>query len=64
MKAIMDWFTPAKRKAIYGLVAGGAVALVAFGFVTSGPARPVHSAGFWHHRRTGYVLAFLNTSGK
>jgi len=28
------WFTPARRKAIYGIVAAGSVALVAFGVIT------------------------------
>ena len=28
------WFTPSRRKAIYGIVAAGSVALVAFGVIT------------------------------
>ena len=34
MKAIFDWFTPPKRKAIYGLITAGAIALTVFGVVT------------------------------
>jgi hypothetical protein len=34
VKALIGWFTPPRRKAIYGLVAAGSVALVAFGLVT------------------------------
>lgn len=34
MKWLREFFTPAKRKAVYGLVAAGSVALVAFGIVT------------------------------
>ena len=34
MKAILDFFTPEKRKAIYIIVAAGAAALTAFGIVT------------------------------
>jgi hypothetical protein len=30
----MKWFTPARRKAIYGVVGAGAAALVVFGVVS------------------------------
>lgn len=34
MGFLKDLFSPGKRKAIYGVVAAGAIALVAFGVVT------------------------------
>ena len=34
MKKIAAFFTPPRRKAIYGLVTAGALALTAFGIVT------------------------------
>lgn len=34
MNFLRDLFSPAKRKAIYGIVAAAAVALVAFGVIT------------------------------
>ena len=34
MRAILDWFTPAKRKAIYAFVVVAAGALTAFGVIT------------------------------
>jgi hypothetical protein len=63
MKAIAAWFTPPRRKAIYGLVAAGAVALTAFGVVTQ------DQLAQWTQSASGVIaalatfMAFLNTGG-
>jgi predicted flap endonuclease-1-like 5' DNA nuclease len=64
LKAIIDWFTPPRRKAIYGLVAAGAVALTAFGIITD------EQLAQWTQSASGVIaalatfMAFLNTGGQ
>ena len=51
MKFLKDLFSPGKRKAIYGIVAAAAVALVAFGVVTQ------EQLDVWLQSASGVVAA-------
>ena len=63
MKSIIAWFTPARRKAIYGLVAAGSIALTAFGVVSE------EQLAQWVQTAAGVIaalstlMAFVNTGG-
>lgn len=63
MKSIAAWFTAPRRKAIYGLVAAGAIALTAFGIVTD------DQLAQWTQSASGVIaalatlMAFVNTGG-
>ena len=52
MSKIAAWFTPNRRKAIYGIVAAGAFALTAFGVVSQ------DQLDQWVQNASG-VIAFL-----
>lgn len=56
------WFTPARRKAIYGLVAAGSVALVVFGVVTQDQIDQTVTSITSVITALAAILAFVNVS--
>ena len=63
MSKFFAWFTEPRRKAIYGLVAAGSIALTAFGVVSQ------EQLAQWVQTASGViaalatVMAFVNTGG-
>jgi hypothetical protein len=63
VKSIAAWFTPTRRKAIYGLVAAGAFCLTAFGIISQ------DQLAQWTQSASGVIaflatlMAFVNTGG-
>ena len=60
-KKLKKFFTPARRKALYGLVAAGSAALVAFGVVTQDQLDATTQSVVSAITALSTLLAFINT---
>lgn len=64
MKKLIAWFTPSRRKAIYGLVAAGSIALTAFGVVTQDQLAQAVQTASGVIATLATLMAFVNTGGQ
>jgi hypothetical protein len=61
LKSLFAWFTPARRKAIYGIVAAGSAALVVFGVVSQDQLNQTVETITQVIAALATLMAFVNT---
>lgn len=63
MKRFFAWFTTPRRKAIYGLVTAGTIAVVAFGVVSQDQLNAAVVSVTAVVNALATLMAFVNTGG-